>query len=66
MVHTSLCFVTGYDGCHDMCRSVYAMHSLFCQTVTDDDGAYICVDGSVCVVYLLVSSHSQEKQLLSV
>lgn len=35
-------------GC-DMYASVYVMHSLFCQTVTDDDGAYICVDGSVCI-----------------
>ena len=32
-----------------MYASVYVKHSLFCHTVTDDDGAYICIDGTVCV-----------------
>lgn len=30
-------------------ESVYVMHSLFCHTVTDDDGAYICIDGTMCI-----------------
>lgn len=40
-----------------MYASVYMMHSLFCQAVIDDDGAWICVDGPVCIVmhvYVLV------------
>lgn len=46
IVHTSLCFVTDYDGWYEMCASVYMMHSLFCQTVIDE--AWIGVDGRVC------------------
>ncbi len=53
-----------------MYASVYVMHSLFCQTVMDDDGAYIRVDGSMCIdvhVCVLVrirwrGSHSREPQ----
>lgn len=38
-----------------MYASVYMMHTLFCQTVTDDDDAYICEDGPTCIdVYVLV------------
>ncbi len=39
-----------------MYASVYMRHSLFCQTVTDDDGVCICVDEFMCVdvrVYVL-------------
>lgn len=32
-----------------MYTTVYMMHSLFCHTVTDEDGAYICRDGAVCI-----------------
>ena len=62
-----------------MYTTVYMMHSLFCHTVTDEDGAYICRDGAMCIdvrvcvcVCVCVSVHahtlpsSREQQLLSV
>lgn len=32
-----------------MNESVYMMHNLFGQGVIDDDGAWISVDGSMCI-----------------
>lgn len=56
-VHTSLCFVTGYDGWCSMYANVYGMHSLFCQTVTDDDGAaHTFVRQGLCVLYACVGT----------
>lgn len=49
MVHSSLCFVTGYDGWYHMYACVYMMRGLFCQTVTDDDGVYVCEDRAWCI-----------------
>lgn len=32
-----------------MYESVYMMHNLFGQSVIDDDGVWICVDGTMCI-----------------